>query len=202
MLKDLIEEMPCEPHDAFLYVQNYYISSEKDFSAIELLQIMHLLNQFYTDTTNLRVKLDRLDPSSTTSIRNIISEIINAALPRISQIMVQKALEEKLEGSWLTKKQLSEVQLKINELRDIVNTSELFDNNHKNRLLKIIEKLQREINQPVPNYDLALAGTIRLARTLGKSGQEIKPLTDRIKDLFGIFSQADSGILRLPSGEE
>ena len=78
------------------------------------------------------------------------------------------------------------VQTAINNLRDLIVSSKLFDENHRERLLKKVELLQNELHKKVSNLDKfwGLMGDAGVA--LGKFGEDAKPFVDLIKEITNI----------------
>jgi len=95
---------------------------------------------------------------------------------------------------------LARIQVIINELRDTISESEIFDANHKERLLKKLEALQRELHKKVSSLDAfwGLIGEAGVA--LGKFGKDAKPVVDRIKEMAQIVWRTQARAEELPSG--
>lgn len=81
---------------------------------------------------------------------------------------------------------LDRIQTLINELREHISGSNLFEQEHQQRLLKRLEKLQSEMHKKMPDLDRlwGLVGDAGVA--LGKFGTDAKPIVDRIKELTKI----------------
>ena len=99
-----------------------------------------------------------------------------------------------------SKGDLEKVQSLVNELRDIISKSELFTAEHKQRILKRLEKLQGELHKNVSDLDrfwglIGDAGVV-----LGKFGQDAKPIVDRIRELVDIVWRTQARAEELPSG--
>ncbi len=94
---------------------------------------------------------------------------------------------------------LDRVQSLINELRDLISASILFEEDHKHRLLKRMEKLQMELHKKVSDLDRfwGLVGDAGVA--LGKFGKEAKPLVDRITEIARIVWRTQARAEELPS---
>lgn len=94
---------------------------------------------------------------------------------------------------------LQRVQVLINELRDLISASEVFDEKHKFRLLKRLERLQNEVHKKVSDLDRfwGLIGDAGVA--IGKFGKDVKPIVDRIKELTTITWRTQSKAEKLPS---
>ena len=95
---------------------------------------------------------------------------------------------------------LKRIQQLINELRDQVSSSAFFEDGHKARLLRRLEKLQSEIHKKVSDVDRlwGLIGDAGIA--IGKFGENAKPFVDRIKELSQITWRTQSRAEELPSG--
>lgn len=95
---------------------------------------------------------------------------------------------------------LERIQKLINELRDNITISELFTAEHKQRLLKRLEKIQTELHKKVSDLDRfwGLIGDAGVA--IGKFGNDAKPIVDRIKEIADIVWRTQSRSEELPSG--
>lgn len=94
---------------------------------------------------------------------------------------------------------INRIQKLLNELRDMVGESELFDANHKERILKKLEGLQGELHKKMSSLDKlwGLIGEAGVA--LGKFGKEVKPFTDRIREILQIVWRTQARAEELPS---
>ena len=95
---------------------------------------------------------------------------------------------------------LDRVQVLINELREQINNSSLFEEKHKARLLKRLEKLQAEMHKKMSDVDKfwGLVGDAGIV--IGKFGKDSKPFVDRIKEISDIVWRTQSRAEELPSG--
>ena len=82
------------------------------------------------------------------------------------------------------------IQGLVNELRDLISKSELFESKHRDRLLRRLEKLQSEIHKSVSDLDRlwGLVGDAGVA--FGKFGKDAKPIVDRIREIAQITWRA------------
>ncbi len=94
---------------------------------------------------------------------------------------------------------LKRIQEIINELRDLLTKSTLFEEGHKQRLLKRLERLQSELHKKATNLDRfwGLIGDAGVA--LGKFGNDAKPIVDRIRELVEIIWRTQARAEELPS---
>jgi hypothetical protein len=95
---------------------------------------------------------------------------------------------------------LEKVQHLISELRNMVAASTLLADEHRQRILKRLERLQSELHKKVSDLDrfwglIGDAGVV-----LGKFGTDAKPLVDRITEISRIVWQTQSRAEELPSG--
>jgi hypothetical protein len=95
---------------------------------------------------------------------------------------------------------LARIQQLVNELREFIKDSEIFDANHKERILNKLEDLQRELHKKMSSLD-KLWGLIGEAGiVLGKFGRDAKPFVDRIKEIAHIAWRTQTRAEELPSG--
>lgn len=95
---------------------------------------------------------------------------------------------------------LKRIQELVNELRDIVVKSELYDAKHKDRILSKLEALQRELYKKMSNFDKlwGLIGEAGVA--IGRFGVDAKPFVDRIREIAQITWRTQARAEELPSG--
>jgi hypothetical protein len=91
------------------------------------------------------------------------------------------------------------IQKLINELRDLITHSELFDSKYKERLLKKLEGLQSEIHKKMSNLDKFWGFVGELGVVLGKFGKDAKPFVDRIREILQIVWRTQARSEELPS---
>jgi len=95
---------------------------------------------------------------------------------------------------------LNRIQSLVNNLRNLITDSELFDAKHKERLLSKLESLQKELHKKMSSLDKfwGLIGEAGVA--LGKFGQDAKPFVDIIKEIAQIIWRTQATAEELPSG--
>lgn len=94
------------------------------------------------------------------------------------------------------------IQELLNELRDFVSSSDQFESEHKQRLLRRLEALQAEVHKKVSDLDRfwGMVGDAGVA--VGKFGTDAKPFVDRIRELTGIIWRTQARAEELPSDAE
>jgi hypothetical protein len=95
---------------------------------------------------------------------------------------------------------LKQIQSLLNELRNLITESELFNSKHKERILNRLENLQKELHKTMSSLDkfwglLGEAGIV-----LGKFGQDAKPIFDIIKTITDIVWRTQVSSEELPTG--
>jgi hypothetical protein len=95
---------------------------------------------------------------------------------------------------------LARIQQLLNELRDAITKSELFDAKHKQRILSKLEGLQSELHKKMSNLDRFWGLIGEAGVVLGKFGQDAKPLVDRIREIAQITWRTQARAEELPSG--
>lgn len=88
------------------------------------------------------------------------------------------------------------------DIRKIVLASSLFDEPHKRRLLNRVAAIEQEIHQPKGKMDVVLGGVVDVGEALGKFGEKIKPLTDRMSEIRRIVGRNSDDYSQLPAPEE
>lgn len=95
---------------------------------------------------------------------------------------------------------LERIQQLINDLRAQLSANNSLEQDHKQRLLRRLERLQAELHKKVSDLDrfwglIGDAGVV-----LGKLGNDAKPIVDRIREIADIVWQTQSRAEELPSG--
>lgn len=85
-----------------------------------------------------------------------------------------------------TDEDFSTIQKLLNEMRDIITNSEVITANHKRRLLERLERMQRELHKTTSDLDRFWGFIGEAGIAIGKFGNDIKPLVDRINELAKI----------------
>ncbi|MCE1241330.1 MAG: hypothetical protein LWW83_15550 [Azonexaceae bacterium] len=94
---------------------------------------------------------------------------------------------------------ISQIQSTINSLRGLITEAKELEQEHRERLLKRLEKLQSEVHKTTSDLDrfwglIGDAGVV-----LGKLGTDSKPIVDRIRELAEIVWRTQARAEELPS---
>ncbi|MEZ0150509.1 MAG: hypothetical protein AB9Q19_14525 [Candidatus Reddybacter sp.] len=94
---------------------------------------------------------------------------------------------------------LEKIQELINKLRGSISASDIFEQDHKARLLARLEKIQSELHKKMADLDRlwGLVGDAGVA--IGKFGKDAKPIVDRIREISDIVWRTQSRAEELPS---
>lgn len=95
---------------------------------------------------------------------------------------------------------LKTIQELINDLREKIIQEINLEEEHKSRLLKRLERLQRELHKKVSDLDMfwGLIGDAGIV--LGKLGTDAKPFVDRVREIANIVWRTQAQTEQLPSG--
>ena len=90
------------------------------------------------------------------------------------------------------------IQMLINELRQIIGESSIYEESHKQRILRRLEALQGELHKKLADLDRfwGLIGDAGVA--IGKFGKDVKPVVDRIREITEIVWSRQAEIEGLP----
>ncbi|MCA0927233.1 hypothetical protein [Ruegeria profundi] len=88
------------------------------------------------------------------------------------------------------------------QMRKIVLASDIFDQAHRRRLLDRIAGIEYQVEQPKGYLDVVRSGVSDVGETLGKFGTDIKPLTDRMKEVFQITRKGSKEYEQIPAPDE
>lgn len=99
----------------------------------------------------------------------------------------------------LSQGDLERIQQLINELRSEISNSDFFEQDHKQRLLKRLEKIQSELHKRMSDLDKfwGLIGDAGVA--IGKFGEDVKPIVERVKEITEIIWRTQARAEELPS---
>lgn len=99
-----------------------------------------------------------------------------------------------------TQGDIERIQTLINELRTHISNASDLEDEHRQRLLKRLEKLQSELHKRVSDLDRFWGMVGDASVVLGKLGTDAKPIVDRIKEIADIVWRTQSRAEELPSG--
>ena len=102
----------------------------------------------------------------------------------------------------LTRDEKNRVLTLASEMRACVISAECFDFAHKNRLIKRITAIELEANKPKGLFDVILGGLSDTGEALGKFGNDVKPLVDRMTEIARITRSKSEEYEGLPAPEE
>ena len=90
-------------------------------------------------------------------------------------------------------------QALLNEIRDLITQSSVFEESHKQRLFARLERVQSELHKKMSDLDRfwGLIGDAGVA--LGKFGNDAKPIVDRIRELTSLVWATQARAEGLPS---
>lgn len=184
-------------------------NEEQYLTLVEAYYILVNLDLDILATLNLNQKPEfgnETEGSDCTRIRDLLTDVSTTIFNRRRELRLS-AIKSKIDASMsnsifvyeFSQGDLDKVQNLINDLRVEISASELFEDKHKQRLLKRLENLQSELHKKMSDLDRfwGLMGDAGVA--LGKFGNDAKPIVDRIKELTQIVWRTQSRAEELPS---
>ena len=96
--------------------------------------------------------------------------------------------------------EINQLQNLINELRDAISGCESLEANHKYRLLRRLERLQKELHKEVSNLDSMWIFVGDAAFVLGQAAKDGKPIFELVREIMGIARIAMARTHGLPPG--
>lgn len=216
---EFIDNLPGDPKIALFEICSHYMGrhaekSNKPFGIDEHLEAYALLRTFVEENqidndVNVPPLPVESDSGRMSRIHKIVMSVRSNLLEYVEQDTARRKLGEfskrfkkQLRGAFryeFTEGDLEQVQNLLNELREFVMTSDFFEENHRRRLLKRIERLQSELHKRLSDLDhfWGLVGDAGVA--LGKFGNDAKPIVDRIREIADIVWRTQSRAEELPS---
>ncbi|MDC7824509.1 hypothetical protein PQS90_05025 [Pseudomonas sp. BLCC-B13] len=159
------------------------------------------------------IQLAITSPNATGDMRQVCLEL-RGYLNTVQQILKGQASKNRLQhlknhftltvangfGYEFSEGDLRRIQTLINELRDLVATGQDLADEHRQRLLKRLEDMQKELHKKTSDLSryYGLLGDAGVA--IGKFGEDAKPIVDRIKEILQITWNTQARAEELPSG--
>jgi len=180
-----------------------YVNVERHnsyISALGTLQALLDANSFKYDEVELgddREENIRL----VSSFFGEVNDAITADVARITLEQTREKQSARFGQVFLYKFQYEEIeriQLLINELRTFIRDSEDLEDDHKQRLLRRLEKLQAELHKAVSDLDRFWGLVGDAGVVLNKLGNDAKPFVNRIRELADIDFRSQSRAEGLP----
>lgn len=190
---------PWDENDEELLFEIYsLLSSLKEAKRIE----------FTADEPNLNAAL----PSLCAQLSNFVNEANEQLEARLRTKTNQRKVDQLKShfslsivnafGYEFTDGDLKRIQQLLNELRELVSSNAELDDDHKRRLLKRLEEMQREMHKKVSDLSRLYALVGDAGVMMGKLGKDAKPFVDRMRELAGIAWTAQARAEELPSGSD
>ncbi len=86
----------------------------------------------------------------------------------------------------LSSEEKGKIDALLSDIRNIIRESTAITDEFKRRLLKVVNSLQAELDKEYSDYRVFLDGMVEVSEAVGEAGENVKPVFDRVKELFGI----------------
>lgn len=90
-----------------------------------------------------------------------------------------------------TEEEYQNIQETINQLRNDIQQSTVFGEEHQERLLKKLEELQQELHKKMNKLDKVQGQLLSIGATLGQFGEKTKPMFDRINETLRVVLRTE-----------
>lgn len=193
--EEFVEKIPDDLIDGVKFICKEFFNNVKNFEKRGNLQIelfaayavLHnFLNNHNVDSGNaleFTMDINKLKDKVNIYFRNFSSIYNNKYAEREAHRKFEE-LNAKISSKYgnyilyeLTENQIQEIQNLINELRNKINECEDFEDFHKQRILKKLEKLQSEVHKKMTDFDRIFGFVVEM-RYLYENYKESKPLFD------------------------
>lgn len=210
-----LEKLPDDPLNFIKTISQYVMdrysnkSAEQRWADYEFYIEAYGLFQAFADANNFNFKYPGLDTDKHRNMEQIV-QFLNQRRSEAEKELTELSLANAKEKYSIlfknafyyefTDGDLKKIQELINEVRDLTTSSKAFEDEHRQRILKRLEKLQIELHKKMSNIDQfwGLIGDAGVA--LGKLGDDAKPFDDRIREIVDIIWRVQSIAEELPSG--
>ncbi|WP_144939508.1 hypothetical protein [Pseudomonas alabamensis] len=149
-------------------------------------------------------------PASTADFISFITSVskdLKAAAEHSKAVQFQEQIEQRLNrmitgsfGYELTDGDLKEVQDLLDQLRTAITSSTELKEDHRQRLLKRLEKVQSELHKKLSTLDGLYCLAIEASIVAGTIGKNAEPIAKVAKAIAGITWRTHSHTEGLPSG--
>jgi len=216
---EFLDSLPENPYEAalamckkFLLWYNHFCTSSETYSEVyeEFVDAYTAIEAFINATGLPFNKLTFQDSNAQKENAERIAKFLNnlegeleMRLNDLKFVEAREKYAKRFGGIFLyelSDGDLATIRRLLNELRDKITESELFEAKHKQRILNKLENLQSELHKKMTSlaklWDLiGDAGIV-----LGKFGKDAKPLVDRIREIAQITWRTQARAEELPSG--
>ena len=231
--RSFIESLPAEPIEALYDLLDHWKSVQRSKSPADPQPVLRDYVRLYSIVRSLAhdagIPVDDIDGHDSDEInikdfmsylRGIFVEtaghcetaLVQREINRTDELTEEfQEIRAHVELVEFSESEFEQIQTLTNELRDlIVDTSDLEDN-HKSRILNRLEDFQRELHKKMSNLDRFWVFFGEAGVRLGEFGENVKPFTDRLRELAQIVLKAvdfqealtgDLGKLLPPPGDD
>ena len=210
---DFINSLPDDPIEGTIEICNriieYYEDGDGLLKSYQGFMEGNALLSSFLEANELFISLPTLGHNRANNAELISNTAIKIKSQYEHQIDTQsieqlkKKFQARLKSGFayeFTEGDLKRIQVLINELRELISNFHAFKEEHRQRLLKRLEKLQGELHKRVSDLDRIWGLLGDFGAILRKFGHDAKPITDRLREIIEIGWRTQSRTEELPSG--
>jgi len=183
--RELLKSLPNNPILGAVKLCAYYRENVDSSSLDDDIELFYLFKKY--------CKAHSLDlgPFPALGPKHEIARLIQAYFDNLflkmketeAEILIREIYQDKTDQ--FSEKNIEDIQIIINQLRDFIAANKRLDEDHKRRLLQHVNELQTEFNRPVSNFDILLGKISRIGVEIGNFGENSK-IYDMLRQLFRI----------------
>ena len=156
---------------------------------------------------NLKGSIDSFNSDYPDTYRELWERLVriietHKRIPQTSTVGFEEADDRLIPKFELPDKDKERIFELCSQMRKIILASQVFDQPHRRRLLDRIAGIEHQVEQPKGMLDVVRAGVSDVGETLGKFGTDIKPLTDRMKEVADIARRGSKEYDQIPAPDE
>ena len=196
---DFLDKLPDDQHVALMAICQEYDKLDGDAKArpdrLDDYLIALAIFKSYANKREFPSEVVQPTDNPDATIKNIRT-FFNRVQAQLTQLLNTVYLEQQMKkytdrfgadsAYVFSDDDFQEIQNLINQIRDLITSSEVITVKHKRRLLERLERMQKELHKSTSDLDRFWGFIGEAGIALGKFGNDVKPLVDRIKDLANI----------------
>lgn len=170
----------------FRVLDSEYVRNNEGIDYFTLLESISFINQFCTRAKLPLIPLSDEDAEHSIALYNTLRDYYKSLL--INNLNVHSNYLEK-DNYEFSNDEFATIEASINALKQDIRNAKILTEDHKDRLIEKVNKVQSELGKKMSSLDKTLGSLISIAKALGVAGKESKPAFDRINETINLISK-------------
>ncbi|WP_333805075.1 hypothetical protein [Sulfurospirillum sp.] len=170
----------------FKELDSEYVKNNGGIDYFSLLESISFINQFCTRAKLPLVPISDKDAEYTGSLYSALHDYYKGLLINGYDVHSKYLEDDNYEFS---NDEFATIEASINTLKQDIRNAKILSEDHKDRLIEKVNKVQSELGKKMSNLDKTLGSLISIAKALGVAGKESKPAFDRINETINLISK-------------